>query len=80
MWQTGGCLSWWEGIVEAALDGETALLIDPENTEALIEQVSRLAQDRELAQKLGRAGRQRILDRFSKQAIDQADSRDLTNP
>lgn len=48
------------GIPEAALDGETALLVDPGSRDALANAIERLLCDPELRLRLGRAGRARF--------------------
>jgi glycosyltransferase involved in cell wall biosynthesis len=46
-------------------DGETGLLVEPNNPEALVAAIRRLLDDAELADRLGRAGRQRVMERFT---------------
>jgi glycosyltransferase involved in cell wall biosynthesis len=46
-------------------DGETALIVPPEDPGALREAIERLLGDRELAERLGRAGRRRVEDRHT---------------
>ena len=41
-------------------DGETALLVPPEEPEALADAIRRVLQDDELARRLGEAGRARV--------------------
>lgn len=48
------------GLPEHVEDGETGLLVPPRDETALAEAVVRLLQDRELARRLGAAGRERI--------------------
>jgi glycosyltransferase involved in cell wall biosynthesis len=52
------------GIPESVIDGETGLLVPPENTMALGEALRRLIEDPELRLDYGRAGRARIEQRF----------------
>jgi phosphatidylinositol alpha-1,6-mannosyltransferase len=47
------------GALDAVLDGETGLLVDPEDAEAVADAVSSLLLDRELAGRLGAAGARR---------------------
>ncbi|HEV3047150.1 MAG TPA: glycosyltransferase family 4 protein [Solirubrobacteraceae bacterium] len=44
------------GALDAVLDGQTGLLVDPTNPQAVADAIVRLLLDRELAQRLGRAG------------------------
>jgi glycosyltransferase involved in cell wall biosynthesis len=46
-------------------DDETGLLVTPDDPEALVVAIRRLLDDSELRARLGRAGRARVLDRFS---------------
>jgi phosphatidylinositol alpha-1,6-mannosyltransferase len=50
------------GTADAIVDGETGILIDPGDIEALTGAISRLLGDPKLASELGRAGRRRVLD------------------
>jgi glycosyltransferase involved in cell wall biosynthesis len=52
------------GIPESVVDGETGLLVPPEDTMALAEALSRLIKDAELRLQCGRAGRERIEQHF----------------
>jgi phosphatidylinositol alpha-1,6-mannosyltransferase len=47
------------GAPDAVIDGETGLLVDPQSPPAVAEAIVRLLADRELAQRLGAAGRRR---------------------
>jgi phosphatidylinositol alpha-1,6-mannosyltransferase len=49
------------GVVDAVVDGETGLLVAPDDPAALAEAIGRLFEDRELAARMGRAGRERVL-------------------
>jgi len=52
------------GITEAVLDGQTGLLVPPENTQALSQALIKLLTDEELAKKLGKQGRERVEKEF----------------
>jgi glycosyltransferase involved in cell wall biosynthesis len=52
------------GIPESVVDGETGLLVSPEDTMALAEALGRLIQDAKLRLHYGRAGRARIEQHF----------------
>jgi glycosyltransferase involved in cell wall biosynthesis len=52
------------GVPEVVVDGETGLLVEPENPGALAAAVRRLLADPGLAARLGQAGRRRAHDRF----------------
>ncbi len=56
-------------ILEAASDGETALVVPPKDASALAGAIDRLLQDPDLARHLGHAGRNRALERFSREAM-----------
>jgi glycosyltransferase involved in cell wall biosynthesis len=45
--------------------GETGLLVEPNNPEALVDAIRSLLDDRELRERLGAAGRQRVIERFT---------------
>jgi len=45
--------------------GETGLLVEPNNPEALVEAISRLLDDADLRARLGAAGRRRVTERFT---------------
>jgi glycosyltransferase involved in cell wall biosynthesis len=53
------------GTPEALTDGETGLLVPPNDAAAIATAVSRLLDDRELACRLGQAARTRTAERFS---------------
>ena len=53
------------GIVEAVTDGETGLLVEPEDSDALGTAIARLVDDSDLAARLGAAGRERMRNEFS---------------
>jgi len=52
------------GIPEAVEDGRTGLLVPSGDTEALAKALMRLLDDRDLRDKMGRAGRERVEERF----------------
>ena len=52
------------GIPDLILHEETGLLVEPNNAEALADAILRLGRDCELAERLARAGRQRVLEKF----------------
>jgi glycosyltransferase involved in cell wall biosynthesis len=45
--------------------GETGLLVEPNNPEALVDAIRSLLDDPELRERLGAAGRQRVIERFT---------------
>ncbi|MGC2169240.1 MAG: glycosyltransferase, partial [Acidimicrobiales bacterium] len=47
------------------VSGETGLLVEPNNPEALVEAIGRLLDDAELRERLGTAGRARVIERFT---------------
>ncbi|MGA3058020.1 MAG: glycosyltransferase [Candidatus Limnocylindrales bacterium] len=53
------------GIPEIVVDGQTGLLVPPEDPRALAEAIRRLAGDRDLRHRLGKAGRERIESLFA---------------
>ena len=59
------------GIPDAVADGETGLLVDPADPEAVAEATTRILLDRGLAGRLGAAGRKRARDEFTwKRVVD----------
>jgi glycosyltransferase involved in cell wall biosynthesis len=46
-------------------DGETGLLVEPNNPDALVGAIRRLLDDPALRERLGHAGRQRVIERFT---------------
>jgi len=52
------------GIPEAVLNGQTGLLVPPENPQALAQALIKLLTDEELAKKLGKQGRKRVEKEF----------------
>jgi glycosyltransferase involved in cell wall biosynthesis len=53
------------GNPEAVEEGVTGLLVPPRDAAALASAIARVLEDRELATRLGRAGRARVVERFS---------------
>lgn len=53
------------GIKEVVVDGETGFLVPPGRPEVLSERLRALLSDRELAKRMGRAGRERVLREFT---------------
>ena len=52
------------GIPDLIIDGQTGLLVEPNNAEQLADAIERLAFDRKLAQRLAKAGRKHIIEHF----------------
>ena len=63
------------GAAEAVEDGETGLLVPPRDPGALAAGVLRLLDDGALARRFGRAGRQRVTERFGMDAAVRATER-----
>jgi glycosyltransferase involved in cell wall biosynthesis len=57
---TGGALPEVVGV-----NGETGLLVEPNNPDALVEAIARLLDDAPLRERLGAAGRERVIERFT---------------
>ncbi|MEO8480115.1 MAG: glycosyltransferase family 4 protein [Gemmatimonadota bacterium] len=57
------------GIADAVADGETGLLVAPGDVEAAVGAVRHLLANRTLAHQLGAKGRQRVLERFTWDAV-----------
>jgi glycosyltransferase involved in cell wall biosynthesis len=57
------------GVRTVVRDGETGLLVPPEDEAGLADAVSRVLSDRELAERLGRAGRKHAVAEFSLQRL-----------
>jgi glycosyltransferase involved in cell wall biosynthesis len=53
------------GVTDVTLDNVTGLLVPPGDVDALAKAISRLVGDRDLAKRLGRAGRERALRHFT---------------
>jgi glycosyltransferase involved in cell wall biosynthesis len=59
------------GTPEVVVDGETGLLVPPRDDEALAGAIRRLLDDPVLRRRLGEAGRRRVEERFSLDAMTQ---------
>ncbi|HZE94776.1 MAG TPA: glycosyltransferase family 4 protein [Gemmatimonadales bacterium] len=57
------------GITDIIVDGETGLLVPPEDPRALAASLARLAADPDLAGRLGQAGSRHVLDHFGWPAV-----------
>jgi len=57
------------GCREVTVDGETGILVPPRDVEALADAIIRLLSDKELAHRMGRAGRKRVEERFDRDKI-----------
>ena len=53
------------GIKDVVIDGETGFLVDELDVDGMAEAMIKLARDPDLAARLGRAGRQRVIEKFS---------------
>jgi len=53
------------GLVEAVVDGQTGVLVPPENVEELRDAIAALLDDANLRQQMGAAGRERVQNEFS---------------
>ena len=58
-----------DGIAETLKDGRDALLVPADNKELFVDQVCRLLQDRELAQRLAQAGQETVYRSYSAEAM-----------
>lgn len=57
------------GCREEVIDGETGLLVPPRDHYALGEAVLKILSDDDMAARMGRAGRQRVLDHFDERVV-----------
>lgn len=57
------------GLVESVVDGETGFIIEKRDPQALADRIIRLLKDKELAARLGRQGRQRVLKTFNRERM-----------
>ncbi len=53
------------GLVEAVVDGQTGILVPPENVGELRDAIAMLLDDAKLRQQMGTAGRERMHNEFS---------------
>ena len=53
------------GIPELVIDGETGLLVAPDDAPALAEALERLLRDQKMARRLARAGRDLVVSQFN---------------
>jgi glycosyltransferase involved in cell wall biosynthesis len=60
------------GLLDLVADGETGILVPPGDVLALRSALRRLLDDPDLRRRLGEAGRRRISERFSRDAVTQA--------
>jgi glycosyltransferase involved in cell wall biosynthesis len=60
------------GLLDLVVDGETGVLVPPRDVPALRAALERLLADRELRERLGAAGRARVRDHFSWDAVTDA--------
>ena len=60
------------GIPEVVLDGETGVLVEPDDPDALAAAIRELARDPERRAELGRAGRRRVAEQFHADGVAQA--------
>ena len=57
------------GTVEVVQDGETGILVPPEDAAALAQGIVRVLENREEARRLGAAARQRVLTHYTISAV-----------
>ena len=55
------------GIPETVLDGKTGILIEPRNTDMLVEAIKKIMNNKQLAQDMAQAGRNFVKETFSKE-------------
>ena len=53
------------GIKEVVVDGKTGFLVPPEDPDKLAAAISKVLDDPQLAARMGKAGRSRVLDQFT---------------
>lgn len=58
------------GITESVVEGETGYLVEPGNIDRYTEALERLIESSELRDRFGRAGRERVISRYSKQNLN----------
>ena len=62
------------GVPDVVREGEDGFLVDPGDVDALAERLARLAADPELRERLGAAGRARVIPRYSvERLVDDVD-------
>jgi glycosyltransferase involved in cell wall biosynthesis len=59
------------GVPEVVVDGVTGLLVPPRDPEAFSKAILKLLQDPDLRQKMGQAGRERVMEHFSAERMVQ---------
>ena len=57
------------GVPEVVVDGETGLLVEPEDAAGLAEALDRVASDEAFRQRLGQAGATRIVEHFDARSM-----------
>ncbi|MDK1030507.1 MAG: glycosyltransferase family 4 protein [Planctomycetia bacterium] len=57
------------GLVESVVDGETGYIVKKADSDALADRIGKLLEDKELATRMGKAGRQRVLKLFTRQRM-----------
>jgi glycosyltransferase involved in cell wall biosynthesis len=57
--------TYWSGVPSIVDDGETGFLVQPRDPHAVADRLARLAQDPQLRQQMGAAGRERFLKEFT---------------
>ena len=67
------------GVSDAVVDGETGLLVNPEDPAAIASAVIRLLSDRDLAAQLAAAGRARVIEEFTWERVAAHCQRALTD-
>jgi glycosyltransferase involved in cell wall biosynthesis len=60
------------GLKDLTVNGQTALWIEKDDAAALADAIARLADDAFLRRRLGEAGRDRMIERFSVQSVIEA--------
>jgi len=56
-----------DGVVDIVVDGETGLYVNPGRADELARAIARLAEDRSLRERLGKAGRARVVELFDQE-------------
>lgn len=57
------------GLTESVVDGRTGYLTEPDDVDALTERIAELMADPELRRRMGRRGRSRVEERYSRQRL-----------